>query len=255
MIVERHEDSWIEPSRLGSCIPPYRPTFHFQGSYLSDFHRSLTTCPAAQGFLIDLGIPGWLRREDALKLYEMAYFARGDILELGTHRGLSTVILAQALADAKSRHQIFTTDISAPYVDEARNHLRKRSLAGHVSTEVQEAVAFCRGFLEKNKKFAFAFIDHSHAYRDMLAICPLLPSLIAPGGFCLFHDFNDARNNDLSDSDYGVSRAIFESLNQSSFQFYGVYGCTGLYRHEGLQQPAGRNFLRHVFRFVRRKSA
>jgi hypothetical protein len=246
MSIERHEDSWIEPSKLGTCVPPYRPTFPFPGEYLSRFHESFTTCRAEQGFLIDLGIPGWLRREDALKLYEMGYFARGDILELGTHRGLSTVILAQALADSGNQGRVFTTDLCPAFADEAQGHLANRGLANRVVLHQQDAVAFCQQFLGEKKRFAFAFVDHSHAYRDMLAICPLLPGLISGGGFCLFHDFNDPRNNDPSDSNYGVSRAIFDSLDRSSFSFYGIYGCTGLYRREAQRQSTMRKWVQYL---------
>jgi predicted O-methyltransferase YrrM len=41
-------------------------------------------------------VPGWLRPEDALKLYELAYYATGPILEIGTYRGKSGTLMAIA---------------------------------------------------------------------------------------------------------------------------------------------------------------
>src|ERR1700728_4334116 len=48
-------------------------------------------------------IPGWLAPEDALKLYELAYFSPGPILEIGMYCGRSTTILATAVADSGRR--------------------------------------------------------------------------------------------------------------------------------------------------------
>jgi predicted O-methyltransferase YrrM len=44
-------------------------------------------------------IPGWLRSEDAEKLYELAQLTPGPILEVGTHFGKSAVVMALALQD------------------------------------------------------------------------------------------------------------------------------------------------------------
>src|SRR5438128_632925 len=80
-------------------IPPFRPTYAYGDGFVNESHASYQTCPANE-HLIDLGISGWLRREDALKLYELAYFADGPILELGSYHGLSTSILSRAAHDA-----------------------------------------------------------------------------------------------------------------------------------------------------------
>ena len=60
-----------------------------------------------------MGIEGWLWREDALKLYEMAYFARGNILELGCYHGLSTALLALALRNARRGHKLLSVETSS----------------------------------------------------------------------------------------------------------------------------------------------
>jgi hypothetical protein len=58
----------------------------------------------------------------------------------------------------------------------------------------------------------------------------MLPAIVGSGGFCLFHDFNDRRNEDPDEPDYGVHRAVADGLDPESFEFYGIYGCSGLYR-------------------------
>ncbi len=56
---------------------------------------------------------GCLRRSDALKLYEPACFAPGDILELGAFQGLSTCILSQANRSSPHSRRVVSVDLSA----------------------------------------------------------------------------------------------------------------------------------------------
>jgi hypothetical protein len=67
----------------------YLKTYDFPGEFINSFHGSLAVSIGPSG-MIDIGVEGWLLPADALKLYELAYFCYGDILELGTYRGLYT---------------------------------------------------------------------------------------------------------------------------------------------------------------------
>jgi predicted O-methyltransferase YrrM len=73
---------------------------------------------------IDLNIDGWLIREDALKLYEMAYFCQKAIIELGTYHGLSTYIMAKAAQNSPYEKPISSVDISLDALAVARENLR-----------------------------------------------------------------------------------------------------------------------------------
>jgi len=74
------------------------------------------------------------------------------------------------------------------------------------------------------------FVDHSHSYEAVYGVCRELGTVLSKGGFCFFHDFNDARNRDTEDKDYGVYQAVVGGLNPEEFEFCGVYGCAALYR-------------------------
>jgi hypothetical protein len=108
---KRHPESFLRLDDVGTVIPPYRPTFDFPGDFVDEAQRRLALLPLKDGVLIQLEnsrwlgqtIRGWLRREDALKLYEIAYFASGDILELGSFHGLSTSILLLRAATRSGR--------------------------------------------------------------------------------------------------------------------------------------------------------
>ena len=96
MIANQH--TFLPLDQLGRASRPYLPTHEFGGSFINDSHRFYSTCPSKDGMLIDVGVVGWLLRADALKLYELAYFAAGDILEIGCSHGLSTSSIARAVA-------------------------------------------------------------------------------------------------------------------------------------------------------------
>ena len=81
----------------------YKPTYDFPGDYLDGFHQFLANAPefapdVAEG-CINIGFEGWLLPADACKLYELAYF-NGDVLEIGTYRGLSSAVMAHAITNS-----------------------------------------------------------------------------------------------------------------------------------------------------------
>ncbi len=216
------------PSNL-TRVPPYQPTYDFAGEFVNQQHASYASC-AEKEHLVDLGIDGWLRREDALKLYELAYFAPGPILELGSYHGLSTSILACALRDAGNERRIVSVELDGAAQAVARGHLERLGLAGTVELVESDAHAYCLRAAAAGERFAFVFVDHDHSYPAVLAVCRELPRLTDPGAFCLFHDWLDARNFAPEEADYGVFGATRDGLDPEEFEFYGVFGVAGLYR-------------------------
>ncbi|RDL47610.1 hypothetical protein BLJAPNOD_05534 [Ensifer sp. M14] len=212
----------------------YAPNYSFAGEFVDDFHEFLGTS-RLKGSLIDIGIPGWLRREDALKLYELGRFAEGDILEFGTNRGLSTFILANAMKNSFRQGEIVTMELSREISDVAKQHLSERKVVSDVRFAVGDANTTCLSLVAQGRKFGFSFIDHSHAYEHMVKACRRLSELMLPGAFCVFHDYNDPRNSRRTGlgevgEEYGVQAAIEDALDPNHFEFVGVYGCTGVYR-------------------------
>ena len=53
-------------------------------------------------------------------------------------------------------------------------------------------------------------LDHAHTFDLVYHACEELKSLMKPGGFALFHDFNDPRNS--KEPDYGAYRAVWELI-------------------------------------------
>lgn len=213
---------------------PYFPNYRFAGEYIDDFHASLGNCEM-DGVKINIGISGWLRRADALKLYECGHFAKGDILEFGTNRGLSAYILANSIKMSGRSAKLVTLELFPELAEAAEKTLKSKGVSEFVEFCVGDADASCARLLSEKRRFGFAFIDHSHAYEHVVSACKRLKQLVDVGAICVFHDYNDARNTRAvgvgeSGSEYGVVAGIEDGLDHTAFRFIGVYGCCGVFQ-------------------------
>ncbi len=192
---QQHLDTADLIERPGSRRPPYRPTFatgNLSGTTLSETflnsqHRELYEAPTLISGLIDYGIPGHLWKEDALKLYELAFFSLGNILELGTGKGLSTAIMARGLASGlKNRKfpcmqmRIITIELDGSSVLEARERLQSIGFEEPLVTVLQgDAVDKLLELIPRcGRSFDLVFVDFSHTEDDVAAVCRLLPPLL-----------------------------------------------------------------------------
>ena len=214
----------------------YQPTFAFNG-YVDQAHEEWAKCPLTAENILQHRIFGWLRRADALKLYEMAALCEGDVLELGTHRGLSAHIMANAIGAFETfgpKRSLLTVELDPQWAEQARATLAPEIARGLVTVQQGEAGAECRKVIERGKRFGFVFVDHSHYYNPMCEVCRLLPDIVLPGGFVLFHDFTDPRSSEakegMPEPDFGVLAACRDVLSQKAFAYHGAYGCSGLFR-------------------------
>lgn len=244
---------------LGNWFPKYQPTYELEHDYINSYHRFLASCPRKKNFLIKIKtrqpvrpfltnsvrdllvdlrnlyrfgfvIPGWLLREEALKLYEMAYFSQGNILELGCYHGLSTSILARAVQDSPYKKTIFTVDLDPACIIDTLRNLRKMNLVRGIITFCEDGTSALQKLAAAGTTFSFIFIDHSHTYQHVWEACQELPKVITSGGFCLFHDFNNPENKNQQNTRTHVYQAVRDGLDPNRFDFYGIYGGAGLYR-------------------------
>ena len=232
MALERHADSRLTLDDTATdrrFAMPYRKTWDFAGERIDERHRLLGEAPLVDG-MIDVGVPGWLLPADALKLYEMVFFSGGDILELGTYRGLSATVSLEASLSAGLRNTILSIDMDPISRDAGAATMHGRLGGERVHFFLTTADEALDTFGGAGRKFGFCFIDHSHRYEHVRSACERLTAVIEPGGFCLFHDYNDPRNADPGEDDYGVYQGVADGLDALAFEFWGVYGCCGLFR-------------------------
>lgn len=233
--LHRHDDTFLtlEQTRTDMRFAmPYRKTFDFAGDAINKHHAELSARIASTG-MIDYGVEGWLLPQDAQKLYELAYFCGGDILELGTYRGLSASVMSSACHDSGRENVIVSIDLDPDAIRHARANLRGRPGCDRVHIFQEEGATGVRNLAKAKRQFNFAFIDHSHEYDHVYEACKPLHRVLALGAFALFHDFNDGRNAAPDQPDYGVYQGVLDGLDPRRFEFWGIYGCCGLFRRIG----------------------
>jgi hypothetical protein len=174
------------------------------------------------------GIDGWLQPGDSRKLYELAATAAGPFLEIGTYRGKSTAIIATALRETGRDVEFYSLDIAADDLEKAMATLAERGLAEHVRLVHGSVTAFFRAFPAFRP--GFVFVDGEHSEKGVRRDLDELEEGVPIGGWLLFHDFDDPRNEDPADHDYGVPQAVRASWVERDCEFEGVFGCAGLYR-------------------------
>ena len=172
-------------------------------------------------------IPGWLRPEDASKIYEVAARTTGPILEIGTYHGKSAVLMALALKDAGTDTLIYTVEVDRTAINAAR--------AQAASHAVAEQIVFVRGTLDAFARAypwirpAMTFVDGDHRRAGVEADLAVLERLVPSGGVMLFHDFDDPFNDDPACQEIKVRPTVQDSWVARECEFGGTFGACGLY--------------------------
>ncbi len=185
------------------------------------------------------GVPGWLSDDQARRLWDTAATleAPAQVVEIGTYRGRSAVVLARAACDGvrvtaidphagndrgpqqiegtpdegQDDHEAFLDNLDRAGVSERVRHVR---LASHDAlSEVQGAIDVL-------------YVDGAHRYGPARDDIARWGERVAPGGTLLIHD---------SFSSIGVTLAIARLLAfGSSFEYAGRSGSLAEYRRESL---------------------
>ena len=235
LTLSRHQDSFLTLKDTAidqRFAMPFQKTYVFEGNFLNDRHQSLVGKLHSSG-MIDIGVEGWLLPADALKVYELAYNCRGDILELGSYRGLSATVMNWACNDSKCDSVIVSVDLDPIAVAQSRKQLQQQPGGERAHFFMDDAGSAVRNLAAAKRQFSFAFVDHSHRYEHVLDACQSLHRVVHLDGFALFHDFNDPRNSVETEADYGVYQGVLDGLKPDRWEFWGIYGCTGLFRRVG----------------------
>ena len=198
----------------------YAPSFGFEGALLTERQGAIHSEVA--------DVDGWIEPDDALKLYELGYLAPGPFLEIGTYRGKSAVVLCSALRDAGRDVEFYSLDIARDDLELARGTLAEWGLAHRVRLVHGSVTALFRALPGFRPRFVFLDGDHSAdgLGRDLAVLEPHVPE----GALLLFHDYNNLRNQDPQDKEYGVPQAIATSWVASDCEYAGTFGGSGLYR-------------------------
>jgi predicted O-methyltransferase YrrM len=114
-----------------------------------------------------IGYPGWgliyhlmLAHLDR-KRYEV-------VVETGTNWGCTTIVLAQALADAKCEGHVVTFELDEDNAEIARSNISAAGLSDRVKLHVGDSHKLLQAALRGDATVRVAFLDASHLFYDVL---------------------------------------------------------------------------------------
>ncbi len=181
-------------------------------------------------------IPGWLLPAEAEKLYELATETTGPVLEIGTHRGKSTILIALALqAEGDAARVVYTLDVDREAQSAAMASAQAHGVAGRIVFVHGTITAFSRAYPHVRPMLTFVDGDHRRAgvTRDLNELEALVPT----GGTLLFHDFHDPRNHDPENTEVKVHPAVMASWVARGCHFEGVFGSCGVFTRRSSPPP------------------
>jgi SAM-dependent methyltransferase len=186
-------------------------------------------------------IPGLLYEQDAQKLYELAWFAPGPVLEIGTFCGQSTAVMAKALAAASNPARIVSVEVDRDSLAVAREKLDALGLGERVTLVHGDLRMLLRA--APRLRPGLVFVDGDHTLRGALADLRALEPVVARGAIVALHDFEGYEAEDA----YAVrvAEAAARSWLVTEAQFIGRFGLSGLFvrRRGGPDAPAGDDVL------------
>lgn len=172
------------------------------------------------------GIDGWLSDSEARFLYETATAldVSGDIVEIGSWKGKSTICLAAGVVSSGKKRKVYAVDPhegiisenhkrAAPTLQEFVHNIRRNGFSSVVKPIVKTSGHARELFA---KPVAFLFIDGLHDYDHASEDFHLWYDLVVPGGVIAFHDAYCGYP--------GVSRAVRDTLFRGPVSEIGVIG-------------------------------
>lgn len=142
------------------------------------------------------GVRGWLTDREVGMLATLAACptAEGEILEIGTYRGLSAIVLAVASEQAESPRITLLDPLCHPneaenLLDAAKRELEENLAAAGVSDRVDIRIMTSQEFLPKmDRKLRLLWIDGDHEYEGSSFDMHEYSQFIVDGGIIACHD-------------------------------------------------------------------
>ena len=167
-------------------------------------------------------VDGWLTDNESIWLYDQAQNAKGDILEIGSYEGKSTL----ALASGAQRH-FHLLHIHAVDPHTLSNNSYKKLLDNLVTYDMLDRVHTYKmtskefhDIWNHDRKFNFVFIDGDHRYEACKMDWDLWYPLVEANGVIALHDAQGSANGasfDLNHNPFpGVSRVADEHIKNKA---------------------------------------
>lgn len=149
------------------------------------------------GILNDVvqNVDGWLSLKEAGFLYNAALemAPKGEIVEIGSWKGKSTICIALALSGTQKIHAIDHHIGSKECglvnsLPEMKSNLKKYGVSKKVNILAMKSDDAAKIWAKGGKKISFLWIDASHEYEDVKKDFLIWSKYLVNGGIIAFHD-------------------------------------------------------------------
>lgn len=98
------------------------------------------------------------------------------VVETGTHKGGSTIVMAQALKDLGTTAKVRTVEMNESLVEIAKRNVETAGLTDQVEFHVEDSLSFLARTADQVDQFDFILIDDDHraehVIKELAIVCP-----------------------------------------------------------------------------------
>jgi predicted O-methyltransferase YrrM len=123
-----------------------------------------------------MGYPSWNLLYFSVLCSLPRFLRDAVVIETGTNRGLSTIAMAQALADLEIDDAMYTVELEADLVAIAEQNVAAAGLTERVRFHTGDSLSFLSDLAAAHDHFDFVFLDDAHdrehVQRQIDIVCP-----------------------------------------------------------------------------------
>jgi predicted O-methyltransferase YrrM len=176
-----------------------------------------------------MGYPSWNLLYFSMICSLPRFMPGAVVIETGTNRGLSTIAMAQALADLEIDTPMYTVELEEDLAERARENVAAAGLADRVRFHTGDSLAFLSDLAAQYERFDFVFLDDAHDREHVQKQVDIVCPKVAAGGGKIYFD-NSGRG--------GVAEALDYLRERHGGNLVTFMNCSGAPPGNTIWQPA-----------------
>ena len=190
-------------------------------AHLRDLDDAVDLTEAKEKSGWSIGYPGW-----GLLYYLVSTSLDHDsdnvVIETGTNKGSSTIMLAQAVVDSKVSGHVHTFEIDKDFYDTATSNIEQAGLSNVVTQYLGDAKTLVPQELENIGEVRVAFLDGAHFVVDVLEEFAAVHAKLARNGLVIFDNTYLIADEDEDQRVHGALASIVSEYGGNLINFPSV---------------------------------
>lgn len=181
--------------------------------------RDIGTAKRKTGFSI--GYPGWNLLYYSL-LCSLDRLHENIIVETGTNRGCSTIVLGQALKDSGLRGHVYSVEIDPGNVKRAKANIKKAGVSHYITVVCNDSITYLKKFVKEVERISFVFLDGCHSESHVVKEFTLIYPKLDHKGIVFFDNIADVKVPGEGRRVYGALKKIMDKYGGNIIKFENV---------------------------------